>query len=95
MSARSHPMKRPKLKPMIRYYCGVCGGELSTQKTDTRNDQGRICGTSESGLTIEVMTGHGGTINSGNFCDKCIVDAVVEVSKQPPGRKAAKNRSRK
>jgi len=55
---------------MIKYFCDICGTELS------RQDQGRIK-VRRGRVSVEIMTALDNGWNSGQICHSCIVDVVV------------------
>jgi hypothetical protein len=54
---------------MVKYFCDICGKEMSDQ------DRGRIK-VKRGRVSVEIMTALDGIWNNGQICHSCIVDVV-------------------
>ncbi|MBC8488486.1 MAG: hypothetical protein H8D45_20860 [Bacteroidetes bacterium] len=56
---------------MIKYYCDVCGQEL------TRNYVGNRLRSNYNNVSVEVMVAIGNVWNEGELCGTCLKDVIV------------------
>lgn len=72
---------------MTKNFCDVCSRELTVankpQNQITFATAGRLAVKTEAGLFVEILTGFNSTLNAGDFCKYCIIDAVNTLDNRP------------
>lgn len=69
-----------KGQAVTKYYCDWCGVEVRGLKIGERLRGTRTEG--NKSMMVEVMTGTGSSINSGVFCQRCIVETINALFKR-------------
>lgn len=72
---------------MVRYYCDICGNQISRNYISDRLKAtfGERRGDVTKVLNFEVIAGIGyGNANGGHVCCKCLVNAVISAGNNDP-----------
>jgi hypothetical protein len=71
---------------MKRVFCDICEQEIGKHNQIPEGGRLKAELSSPSGvdtLQVEVLTGLNGTLNAGDFCKYCVVDALSKIDDRP------------